>query len=324
MREQGRLNLLRTFTQARNQRRLDVPNDTVSAFLGDDLSVHHNNYFGASWGARSSSAGSSGGGTGFDIVGIGAAGGGTHAQFAYGRQQRHQQPQMQGVMGRAGDGGGGGLRAGSRDSLFQKTRNIMSLGDLRGAAAAVVAASAPTEGSKKSARQNEREDSAGALAALLAGSGHGQMSDALFTDAGTPASTHESTTEPMESDSPSGESTERPDTGTSAGGAAASHANNSGGALPGSTNSPHFLRDALEQQIRQQGAHVQGLGKRAPPQIPFGEAVGGMAGMRRPPAAVGGGGAGVGLGGIGAKSTSALEKLVQEQDRGQAVRTQGG
>ncbi|CAN0014993.1 unnamed protein product, partial [Ectocarpus sp. 6 AP-2014] len=51
-----RMNLLRkTFTQARNQRLRDVPDDSVSAFLGDELSVHHNNYFGSSWGGRSSS-----------------------------------------------------------------------------------------------------------------------------------------------------------------------------------------------------------------------------------------------------------------------------
>ena len=323
--------------------------------------MHHNNYFGASWGARSGGGGGAGSGSGsgsggvggatsFDIVGVGAAGGGAHAQFAHVRQQLQQQPQPQpqGFMGQTGDSGdaggegGGGGGAGSRDGLFKKTRNIMSLGDLRGAAAEEeVAASAPTEGSKKSARQKkEREDSAGALAALLASSGHGSVGSIASNtaDAGAPAAAaHNSTAEPMEPDSPSGESAGRSGIGigAGAGGAAASPASNSGGALPGggagaSTNSPHYLRDALEQQMRQHEA--QGLGKRAPPRLPSGEAVGGMAGMRRPPADVGGagagagvgaGGAGVGLAGIGAKSTSALDKLVHEQDRGQAVRSEG-
>lgn len=56
---QDHFNILRkSFMQARNRRRRDLPDDSVSPFLGDELSVHHNSYFGSSWGGRSGGSGS--------------------------------------------------------------------------------------------------------------------------------------------------------------------------------------------------------------------------------------------------------------------------
>lgn len=56
---QDHCNILRkSFMQARNRRRRDLADDSVSPFLGDELSVHHNSYFGSSWGGRSGGSGS--------------------------------------------------------------------------------------------------------------------------------------------------------------------------------------------------------------------------------------------------------------------------
>lgn len=309
---QDRMNLLRkTFTQARNQRLRDVPDDSVSAFLGDELSVHRNNFFGSSWGGRSSSNGSRGergggggsagvwGGTSSDVPA--AAGGAGLVQWSRARGRGRQPPDCWAHVG------------GASGALFGRSRNVLSLGNLQGAAmaAAATAAAAAEESVSApppSSPPRKREVVTAAAAAAAAADRAAAAEELIVAAHGPPAGQARSATGAAAPPAESGGGASRRDGGS-----------RSSSSVGGAQQRQREDEQEEEKQQKARGSET------TPRQPPAGvDAAGEWGATSRsnlgPMPTDSSKGIGMRSGGIGVRSTSALlDKLAHEQDRGQAV-----